>query len=514
VPFNPAFFYTSTFNGTSSASPIVAGAVANLQGIAKNQFGTPLLPFQVRSLLRDTGSPQLGDTTQNIGPRPDLQAAIAEVTEGDIDLVFLVDLSGSFTDDLPIFQAQAPGIIDNIRASNANVKFGLARFEDYPIYPFGSDDRGDVAYEQLQDLSFDAEATKTIIAGLTTRAGLDPPQSQLAALFQAATGDGQDLSGLGFPGASIPPGQQFNFRNGATKLFLMWTDAAFHLPDDPGDIPYPGPSFSETVAAIEALDPPMVLGISVEPHDGFADLQSIAAATNSFAPEGGVDCDGDGNPDILEKEPLVCHLSSFGAGIADAIVNIVDAAVDAARPVAKCKDVSTSTDPGVCTAYASIDDGSFDPDGGPVTLAYTPPPPYPLGETVVTLRVSDETGLADSCVATVTVVDTESPIPNCNAMSITPPNAPVSFTATATDNCSVSSLTIPEYDCFKFTNKGKRVDKRDSCEVSVAGSRINILDTGGVEDHITWTVIATDGSGNLAQRQCEVVVGNPGRGQP
>ena len=513
-PTNPAFFYRSTFGGTSSASPIVAGAVANLQGIAKNQFGTPLLPFQMRSLLRDTGSPQLGDTTQNIGPRPDLQAAIADVTEGDIDLVFLVDLSGSFADDLPVFQAQAPGIIDNIRAANPNVKFGLARFEDYPISPFGNAASGDVAYERLQDLSFDAEAMKTMIAGLSTRDGGDLPQSQLAALFQAATGNGQDLSGLGFSGASIPSGQQFSFRNGATKLFLMWTDAAFHLPDDPGSIPYPGPSFAETVAAIEALDPPMVLGISVAPDAGFADLQAIAVATNSFAPAGGVDCDGDGNPDISAGQPLVCHLSSFGAGIGDAIVNIVNAAVEAARPVAKCKDVSTSTDPGVCTAYASVDDGSFDPDGGAVTLTYTPAPPYPLGETVVTLRVSDETGLADSCVAAVTVVDTEPPMPNCNAMSITPPDAPVSFTATATDNCSVSSLTIPEYDCFKFTNKGKRVDKRESCNVSVAGSTINILDTGGVGDHITWTVVATDDNGNSAQRQCEVVVGNPGEGQP
>lgn len=43
-------WYTGIFSGTSSASPIVAGAVANLQGIAKDVFGTPLLPFQVRQV--------------------------------------------------------------------------------------------------------------------------------------------------------------------------------------------------------------------------------------------------------------------------------------------------------------------------------------------------------------------------------------------------------------------------------------------------------------------------------
>ncbi len=445
-PTNPAFFYRSTFSGTSSASPIVAGAVANLQGISKDLFGTPILPFQIRSLLRDTGSPQLGDTSQNIGPRPDLQAAVAQITEGDVDLYFLVDLSGSFTDDLPIFQAQAPGIIDSIKAANPNTQFGLGQFEDYPIPPFGDAGDGDVAYERLLDITPDANAMKTLIAGLSTGNGLDLPQSQLAALFQAASGAGQDLSGAGFPGASIPGGQQANFRNGATKLFLMWTDAAFHLPGDPGNIPYPGPSFAATVAAIEALDPPMVLGISVAPHDGLEDLKDIATATGAFAPVGGVDCDGDGIADIAEGEPMVCLLSSFGQGIGEAIVNIVAAAVEAAKPVAQCMDVTVPTDPGVCSAAASVDNGSFDPDGGLVTLTQSPPGPYPLGETVVTLKVSDETGLANTCVATVTVEDVEPPVIssiNANPNQLWPPNhkmVPVTVAVDVSDNCNAAPV--------------------------------------------------------------------------
>jgi hypothetical protein len=511
---DPNTWYRFTFGGTSGASAMVAGAVANLQGIAINTFGTPLLPFQIRSLLEETGSPQMGDTSENIGPRPDLRAAIGQLTAGDVDLFFLVDLSGSFTDDLPIFQAQAPGIIDSIKASNPNVRFGLARFEDYPIPPFGSAADGDVAYDRLIDLTFDTEAVKTLIAGLSTRSGADEPQCQLTALYQAASGAGQDLSGAGYPGASIPANQQANFRDGATKLFLMWTDAEFHLPDDPGDIPYPGPSFVETVAAIEALDPPMVLGISVEPHAGLIDLKAMATATGAIAPEGGVDCDGDGVVDILEGQPLVCLISEFGAGIGETIVNIVSAAVEAARPVAQCSDVTVSTDPGVCNADASVDDGSFDPDGEAVTLAQTPPPPYPLGETVVTLRVSDPTNLVDTCIATVTVEDNELPTPICNAMDISPPSVPISFTASAADNCSVDSVEITEFDCFKFTRKGIRIDKTESCVVSFNGDTITILDAGGVGTHISWTVMATDGSGNMAEQQCEIMVQNPGLQSP
>lgn len=69
-------WYTDEFSGTSSASPMVAAAVANLQGIAIKKFGGPLSPLLIRQLLRDTGLLQLGDTSQRIGPLVSLRAAI------------------------------------------------------------------------------------------------------------------------------------------------------------------------------------------------------------------------------------------------------------------------------------------------------------------------------------------------------------------------------------------------------------------------------------------------------
>jgi serine protease len=79
APTNPDFWYTAFFRGTSSAAPIVAGAVANLQGIAIAQSGIPLTPLQIRTLLVQTGSPQLGNIAKHIGPRPDLRQAIAQL---------------------------------------------------------------------------------------------------------------------------------------------------------------------------------------------------------------------------------------------------------------------------------------------------------------------------------------------------------------------------------------------------------------------------------------------------
>jgi len=69
-------YYTGTFAGTSSASPIVTGAAACLQGHYKATYGTVLTSDMIRDLLVPTGTPQQGDTFQHIGPRPDLLAAI------------------------------------------------------------------------------------------------------------------------------------------------------------------------------------------------------------------------------------------------------------------------------------------------------------------------------------------------------------------------------------------------------------------------------------------------------
>eukprot|EP00588_Corethron_pennatum_P010861 CAMPEP_0194265604 /NCGR_PEP_ID=MMETSP0169-20130528/787_1 /TAXON_ID=218684 /ORGANISM="Corethron pennatum, Strain L29A3" /LENGTH=540 /DNA_ID=CAMNT_0039006101 /DNA_START=190 /DNA_END=1808 /DNA_ORIENTATION=+ len=78
-PENISKWYTDFFSGTSSASPIVAGAAANLQGIAMAKFGKPLNPLEVRRILVETGTKQTGDSAENIGPLPNLRQAIRQV---------------------------------------------------------------------------------------------------------------------------------------------------------------------------------------------------------------------------------------------------------------------------------------------------------------------------------------------------------------------------------------------------------------------------------------------------
>ena len=72
--------YTSCFDGTSSASATVAGAVAALQSGAISLTGSPLTPAQVRSLLIATGLPQAQASDGAIGPRPQVDAALASLS--------------------------------------------------------------------------------------------------------------------------------------------------------------------------------------------------------------------------------------------------------------------------------------------------------------------------------------------------------------------------------------------------------------------------------------------------
>ncbi|MFX1518083.1 MAG: S8 family serine peptidase [Promethearchaeota archaeon] len=80
---DPNQYYTDSFGGTSSASAMVAGAAAILQGVQMSCSGKPMHPIKVRQILTETGTPQEeGPYPGHIGPLPNLKEALAKV---DID---------------------------------------------------------------------------------------------------------------------------------------------------------------------------------------------------------------------------------------------------------------------------------------------------------------------------------------------------------------------------------------------------------------------------------------------
>ncbi|MFP3990223.1 S8 family peptidase [Streptomyces sp. E11-3] len=76
-------WYTDTFSGTSSASPVVVGALASLQGMLKASGAAPMTPERAREVLRSTGAAQQDGpgrpASQRIGRRPGIKAALTRL---------------------------------------------------------------------------------------------------------------------------------------------------------------------------------------------------------------------------------------------------------------------------------------------------------------------------------------------------------------------------------------------------------------------------------------------------
>jgi hypothetical protein len=190
--------------------------------------------------------------------------------------------------------------------------------------------------------------------------------------------------------------------------------------------------------------------------------------------------------------------------------------LDTTPPEVACPPPATvecddpATDPAVTGQATAVDGCTSDPS---ISYADEETP----GECAGTLTVrriwtaTDAFDQSSACESTVEVVDTTPPDGLCNApAAITPPDAPVSFTASATDGCDGSPVVeITGYDCYAVNGSGRPVDKTESCVVQIAGDTITILDSGGVGDHIAWTLRSVDCSGNVDESTCEVVVVQP-----
>jgi hypothetical protein len=271
-----------------------------------------------------------------------------------------------------------------------------------------------------------------------------------------------------------------------------------------------------TVMAPEAVCQDIEVALD---ENGNATISAKDVDGGSFDPEGGpielsIDKSGFTCADLGENSVTLTVTDEDGAPAAcTAIVTVMDTT----SPVITCSaDVSIECDQSTDTSNTGVATATDNCDPAPI-ITYSDvetPGECPEEKTISrTWTATDTYGNSSSCTQTIEVVDTTSPVIECNTpATITPPDAPISFAAMATDNCdNEPSFEITGFDCFKFTKKGKRIDKTESCVVEVEGDTITILDSGGVGDHISWTVLATDNCGNEAEKECELEVVRKGK---
>ena len=192
----------------------------------------------------------------------------------------------------------------------------------------------------------------------------------------------------------------------------------------------------------------LVIGFAAEfhtttTHDGLQiNVNRVEIDLHDFYPDGTL-VDGDGFVGVLDANGIGTfrlvtdsqspafpfeqfELDDFRFAVRVVPINI--------PPEARCKDLEVAAGEN-CRAVVmprDIDNGSFDPDGGPITLSLNPPgPSYPLGATTVTLTVMDIAGASSTCTATVTVVDTIAP-------SIVTCPADITVECTSPDGASVT----------------------------------------------------------------------------
>ncbi len=181
--------------------------------------------------------------------------------------------------------------------------------------------------------------------------------------------------------------------------------------------------------------------------------------------------------------------------------------VPVTSPTALCHDVTRSAD-ATCHAAASVDNGSFDADGDPITLSQAPAGPFALGSTPVTLVATDPWANASrACNATVRVVDTTAPsISGVSAAPdvLWPPDGtmvPVSLRVAVADacdaavasSCRISAVTSNEAAEFQIT--GKMTLNLRAARAGAGSGRV-----------YTVAVTCTDASGNASTSTTTVTV--------
>lgn len=170
-----------------------------------------------------------------------------------LDFLLLIDLSGSYGNDLANIRSIDDGLFDDISASVSDSRFAVASFIDYPTLPWGVST--DYPFNLDQDFTSDKSAWTGAIDALTLGSGYDTPESQYAGLKGSA--------------------ESASWRDDATKVIAITTDASFHVPSDSGGT-YPGPSREETLAALNAEN---IKVIAIKAPGATAQMDDVADET-------------------------------------------------------------------------------------------------------------------------------------------------------------------------------------------------------------------------------------------
>lgn len=183
-------------------------------------------------------------------------------------------------------------------------------------------------------------------------------------------------------------------------------------------------------------------------------------------------------------------------------------------PVAGCKSVVVGAGAG-CVANVSaadVNDNSFDPDGDTINVALSPAGPFPVGQTPVTLTVTDARGASSSCQTTVTVTGGAPSISGASASpsELWPANhklvtVEVGYALSGGCGAATSSLEVASNEPTDGTGDGHTSPDWQVLDAHHVLLRAERSGSGNGRVY-TITIRAADGSGNTTTRDVQVSV--------
>lgn len=154
------------------------------------------------------------------------------------DVYFLMDTTGSMGGEINNLQADLTsgsfiagcpgGVIGAIQCTIPDAWFGVGRFDDYPVSPYGDAGWNDVIFENLLNITGSVADTQTAVNSLGLHFGSDSPEGNTQALWAVASGDGLDTFLSAQTGCAAGEWGYPCFRDGTIPIVVQFTDAPYH----------------------------------------------------------------------------------------------------------------------------------------------------------------------------------------------------------------------------------------------------------------------------------------------
>ncbi|MCK4960783.1 MAG: hypothetical protein KAT00_15325, partial [Planctomycetes bacterium] len=170
----------------------------------------------------------------------DVQAKVTSVRPEAIDLVFLIDTTGSMGDDIDAVRIAIAEILDRIAEYFPDYRIAVVDYRDYPEDPYGSEGV-DYLYSDKTEFTSNPVRIQAAIDALTLGSGMDWRESVYSGLMHCIINDEVDVDAIGYvegdPLTHTYVHSLGGWRTGdeVKRVIVLMADAPPHEPEPYGE---------------------------------------------------------------------------------------------------------------------------------------------------------------------------------------------------------------------------------------------------------------------------------------